>query len=77
LSEDLMGWNNYYAPYVPVAVRRANASREVLKMSRKGAQVSPVTIAGRTIASTFWGKAWCDNLESYSDFSNRLPRGRT
>jgi uncharacterized Zn finger protein len=36
-----------------------------------------VEIAGRTIASTFWGKAWCDNLESYSDFSNRLPRGRT
>ncbi|MGO9919635.1 MAG: SWIM zinc finger family protein, partial [Isosphaeraceae bacterium] len=27
--------------------------------------------------STFWGKAWCENLESYSDFSNRLPRGRT
>jgi len=72
-----MGWNNYYAPYVPVAVRRANATREVLKMTGKGAQVSPVEIAGRTIASTFWGKAWCDNLESYSDFSNRLPRGRT
>ena len=25
----------------------------------------------------FWGKAWCDNLECYSDFANRLPRGRT
>src|SRR5207249_8055674 len=23
------------------------------------------------------GKAWCDNLESYSDFENRLPRGRS
>ena len=34
-------------------------------------------ISGRTIAKTFWGKAWCDHLESYSDFSNRLPRGRT
>ena len=39
--------------------------------------VSPIVIAGRTIAQTFWGKAWCDNLESYSDFANRLPRGRT
>lgn len=29
------------------------------------------------IARTFWGKAWCDNLEAYSDFENRLPRGRT
>ena len=29
------------------------------------------------IATTFWGKAWCDNLEGYSDYANRLPRGRT
>ncbi len=29
------------------------------------------------IAKSFWGKAWCDNLESYSDYENRLPRGRT
>ena len=34
-------------------------------------------IEGRTIATTFWGKAWCDNLERYSDYANRLPRGRT
>ena len=26
---------------------------------------------------TFWGKAWCENLESYRDYENRLPRGRT
>jgi uncharacterized Zn finger protein len=36
-----------------------------------------VAIEGRTIAGTFWGKSWCENLESYSDYSNRLPRGRT
>jgi uncharacterized Zn finger protein len=36
-----------------------------------------VQIEGRAITSTFWGQAWCRNLESYSDFSNRLPRGRT
>ncbi|HTW80774.1 MAG TPA: hypothetical protein VME23_14605 [Terracidiphilus sp.] len=71
-----MGWG-FYAPYVPVARRRANALREVRRLTAKGTQVSPVEIAGRVIASTFWGKAWCDNLESYSDFENRLPRGRT
>src|SRR5208337_3357170 len=38
---------------------------------------SPVVLDGRKIASTFWGKAWCDNLEGYSDYENRLPRGRT
>ena len=44
------------------------------KRRKRGLPVSPVAIAGRTIAHTFWGKAWCDNLESYSDFANRLPR---
>jgi uncharacterized Zn finger protein len=34
-------------------------------------------IEGRKIAATFWGKAWCDNLERYSDFATRLPRGRS
>ena len=34
-------------------------------------------VEGRAIARTFWGKAWCEHLESYSDYANRLPRGRT
>src|SRR5438094_9480848 len=66
-----------YRPYVPVAQRRAQAAREVQKRRKKGETVTPVVIEGRTIAHTFWGKAWCDNLESYSDYENRLPRGRT
>jgi len=65
-----------YRPYVPVAQRRANAVRAARKLAKGGRKAAPVSVAGRTIASTFWGKAWCDNLESYSDFSNRLPRGR-
>ena len=66
-----------YRPYVPVAVRRRQAEREMAKLTKKGHAVSPVVIHGRTIAKTFWGKAWCDNLERYSDYANRLPRGRT
>lgn len=60
-----------------MAERRANAARALKKMTGNGRVISPVQIEGRKIATTFWGKAWCDNLESYSDFSNRLPRGRT
>ncbi|MBF0340613.1 MAG: H-NS histone family protein [Magnetococcales bacterium] len=67
------GW----APYVPVAERRRKAMREVEKMRKKGQPVAPVVIEGRLIATTFWGKAWCANLESYQDYENRLPRGRT
>lgn len=67
------GW----APYVPVAERRRKAEREMEKLRKKGTVVSPVTIEGRQIAATFWGQAWCDNLESYRDYENRLERGRT
>ena len=74
-----MGWYSYddWRPYVSVAERRRRAARKVAKMKKAGRQVSPVEIAGRKIAATFWGNAWCKNLESYSDYSNRLPRGRT
>lgn len=71
--------NNYFgwAPYVPVAERRRRAERKVAALQKKGKAVHPVHVEGRTIARTFWGKAWCENLEAYSDFANRLPRGRT
>lgn len=74
-----MGHYDFYdwRPYVPVAERRRRAEREMQKLKKGGHPVSPVVIEGRTIAHTFWGRAWCDNLERYSDFSNRLPRGRT
>lgn len=69
------GWR--WSPYVPVAERRRKALAALEKRRKKGQPVSPVQIAGRTIASTFWGSAWCENLERYSDYENRLPRGRT
>lgn len=68
------GWG--WRPYVSVAERRRKAMMKLDQLRKKGKPVSPVTIEGRTIARTFWGKAWCENLERYSDFSNRLPRGR-
>ena len=37
----------------------------------------PVESAGRSIAKSFWGKAWCRNIESYQDYESRLPRGRS
>ena len=70
---DYYGWK----PYVSVAERRQQAARAMAKLAKKGHPVSPVVVEGRTIVKTFWGKAWCENLERYSDFSNRLPRGRT
>src|SRR5580693_5994578 len=66
-----------YRPYVSVGERRRKAAREMEKRKKQGHAVSPIAINGRTIAKTFWGKSWCENLERYSDYANRLPRGRT
>lgn len=70
------GWSRW-RPHVPAHARRAKAARKVASLAKKGHKAEPVEIEGKTIARTFWGKAWSDNLEAYSDFSNRLPRGRT
>jgi uncharacterized Zn finger protein len=73
MAYDGWGWR----PYVSVAERRYRAAREMEKRRKQGHAISPVRIEGRTIATTFWGRAWCENLERYSDYANRLPRGRT
>ena len=69
----MYGWS----PYVPVAQRRADAARQMAKRRKDGVPVSPVVITGRTIATSFWGRSWCDAMESYGDYANRLPRGRS
>ena len=69
--------NGGWAPYVPVAERRRKATKQMDALRKKGVDVQPVTINGRKIATSFWGEAWCEHLESFSDFENRLPRGRT
>src|SRR5450755_2487615 len=71
------GYFGDWAPYVSVAQRRRQAERKAAALVKMGQICQPVAIEGRTIARSFWGKAWCDNLEAYSDFANRLPRGRT
>lgn len=72
-----MYWGWRWKPYVSAAERRQKSLRELERLRKKGRSISPVTVEGRIIAKTFWGKAWCDNLERYSDYANRLPRGRT
>ncbi len=69
---------SYYAwkPYVSVAERRKKAEKAAAKIKKSGGNLSPVEPSRGAIAKTFWGKAWCDNLEAYSDYANRLPRGR-
>ena len=71
------GYYGGWAPYVPVAERRKKAAREIARLKKAGQNVAPVVVEGRKIAASFWGKAWCDNLESYQDYANRVARGRS
>lgn len=72
-----MAYYERWAPYVPVAQRRAQAAREAKALAGKGQKLRPIHSPGCNIADSFWGKAWCQNLENYSDWANRMPRGRT
>jgi uncharacterized Zn finger protein len=72
-----MSFGFEWRPYVSVAARRLRAEREAGKLRKKGRVIAPVTIEGRKITTSFWGQSWCMNLERYSDFASRLPRGRS
>src|SRR6185436_7475539 len=65
--------DDQFPEYISVEERRRKAQREAAKRGDTAA----IVINGTQIAKTFWGKSWCENLERYSDYSNRLPRGRT
>ena len=75
-----MGYYDFYGykPYVSVAKRQAQAKKKMDALRKKG-----VDIASRSQSKaakslrTFWGEAWCEHLESFSDYENRLPRGRS
>ena len=64
-----------YKPYQSVASRLKKAEAAIAKAKKSGKPMSPIAASRGAIAKSFWGKAWCDNLEHYSDYSNRLPRG--
>ena len=55
---------------------KKNLKESVKKQKEKGNKLEPVVISGRAIAKSWWGKAWCDNLERYADFASRLERGK-
>jgi uncharacterized Zn finger protein len=72
-----MRWRWSFRPYVSAGEKRRHASKAATSLEEEGRKLNPIRVEGRTISRSFWGKAWCENLESYSDFENRLPRGRT
>ena len=64
----------YSQPTTSELKRKLEASRK--SAEKKGKVLEPVVIQGRSIANSWWGQAWCANLERYADFESRLERGK-
>src|ERR1700722_1794711 len=74
---NIMRWGWSFKPYLSAGEKRRRASKSAMGLEGEGQKLNPIRVEGSAISRSFWGKAWCENLESYSDFKNRLPRGRT
>jgi uncharacterized Zn finger protein len=72
-----MSYYGGFPEYIPVAEKRRQAQKSVEKLRKKNPDISPVIISGSKLTRTWWGKSWNDNLERYSDYENRIGRGRS
>lgn len=70
---------SYYGfpKYVTVAEKKEKAVKSLERLRKKNPNLEPIIIEGRTLAKSWWGKAWNLNLESYADYSNRINRGKS
>ncbi len=67
----------YYSEYTSKAQRERKAANDINRIMKKTPNIKPIRSFKGAIANTFWGKSWCKNLETYADYNNRLPRGRS
>ena len=55
---------------------KKNANESVRKQHQRGKETHPIIVTGRKITKSWWGTAWCENLERYADYASRLERGK-
>ena len=67
---------HWYPRSVPVDEQRARTISEMQELRARGVKVQPIELRGRTIARSFWGRHWCEHLESFSEYTARLAHGR-
>ena len=61
---------------IPVEELRRKARESAGKARKKGQELEPVIVKDKKICTSWWGQAWCVNLEQYADYSSRLDRGK-
>lgn len=69
-----MSWD-----YEDAQERKERLQREIEKRKKRGEkfQALEAPAGQKKLSTTFWGQAWCRNLESYQVYESRLPRGRS
>jgi len=72
-----MGYYSDFPEYITADEKKKKAQQGIEKLRKKNPDIAPVIITGRKLARTWWGKSWNDNLERYSDYANRIGRGRS
>ena len=66
-----------FPKYISAAEKKEKANKSLTKLKKKNPNIEPIIIEGRTLAKSWWGKAWNLNLESYADYENRIDRGKS
>ena len=69
-------WDTQYYSQPTAEELKQNAAKSSAKAKRKGIVYDPVIVSGRQICTSWWGNAWCENLERYADYASRIERGR-
>lgn len=69
-------WNIPVYSQLSVEELRHKAEISSEQAAKKGRKMEPVIITGKSIAQSWWGQAWCENLERYADYDNRIDRGK-
>ncbi len=69
-------WNSEYYSQPTEKQLKAKVEETNKKAKKKGKTLEPVIIEGKKIVNSWWGKAWCENLERYADYASRLSRGK-
>ena len=52
------------------------AQESVKNAKNKGKEMHPIIVEERQIAKSWWGMAWCKNIEQYADYASRIERGK-
>lgn len=65
--------------YEDVEEQKKRVQKEIARRKKRGEVFEPLTApaGSKKLCTTFWGQAWCRNLEAYQDYESRLPRGRS